>query len=243
MSDLEHLTYLIEQEVQTYVPAREVVDKLSGTTIVPIIGPFAVGKTTCIDAVESRHDLFGRSQSFTTRDLLPNEAPDTYRFLPNNKATLEGILKSIRLGELVQVAVHPTTKKIYGSDLRDYTNPYTMLDTLSTSMVDIERTGFGDVKPLALVAPELEWQARFRERSARITKSDLAKRLTEATTSLNWSLDPGQDFPWVVNADNRLNEAARDIVDITLGKKSPDKSNRRVEELLRFVQTLQSTLV
>ncbi len=243
MNELDNITNLIDKKAETYIPTEEVRAKLAEVTLVPLIGPVAVGKTTTMNFIEANYPSFGQCHGFTTRDLRPGEEPDTYRFLPHNHQTLENILYNMRRGELVQVAVHPTTRKIYGSNLEDYNKPFIMLDALATSIEDIERVGFGAVKPIVLITSTHDWQERLNQRMFNGGKKELADRLAEAMISLEWSLAQGSDIPWVVNADNHINNAAEEVVALTLENKSPDITNRHLgEELLKYVQSKQVEL-
>jgi guanylate kinase len=238
ISPVDDLKTAIQNFANTYTPSDEIIEHIKSITIVPIIGPFAVGKTTLIGEVESRYTDFGHSQGFTTRERRQGEDPDTYRFLEENRLNLNGILNDMYERDFVQVAVHPASRVIYGSSPEDYQSPFTMLDTLSNSMKDIKRTGFGDVKPIGLVAPFLNWQSRLDERVKQISSTEFKNRMVEAKHSLRWLLDQGPDFPWLVNADGQLCETADKLVGVVTLNEETDPDNRKVgEEILKFLNS------
>jgi guanylate kinase len=237
-SKTEDLKTAIEIFSKTYTPSQEVAEHIRPITAVPIIGPFCVGKTTLIGEVETKNPDFGHSQSFTDRHIRPGEDPDTYRWLARDRITYNEILNDMYEGKFVQIAVHPSSKTIYGSSVEDYQAPFTMLDTLSKAMDDIYRTGFGDVKPVGLVTPHNDWEPRLALRAKQISDQEFKDRLKEAGQSLIWLLDQGPDFPWLVNADGRLSQTADKLVRVVKEADQTDRNNRKVGEgLLEYLKS------
>jgi len=237
MNEVDRLTALILEEAHDYVPSSEVTEKLSQVTFVPVIGPFAVGKSTCIKEVERLNDDFGRVTGFTTRDPRPGEGPDEFHFLPHDIETLEGILSDARERKLVQVTVHPNTGRIYGSSINDYNRKNMMLELLYTVVADMRKIGFGAVKELVFVSPVVDWEHRFTERVETETETEIQKRLKEGRDSLVWSLEQGANIPWILNKKGSIQKAAQDIIDVTLGRTLPSSNGYTTGvELLRRIQ-------
>jgi guanylate kinase len=126
------MSEVILDEIRTrcavYEPNQDVLRHLEPITMIPIIGPFAVGKSTVMQTIVEQEADFGRVQSFTTRPQRSDEADNEYRFLDDSSETLGNILSDINSGKLVQYAIHPTTSAIYGSDLQDYQKPYAIIE-------------------------------------------------------------------------------------------------------------------
>lgn len=232
---IESLTSNIEEQIKYYRPSEEVAKVLDKTVFVPVIGPFAVGKTVCIQQTIKTDQDFGYVQGFTTREMRPDEEPDIYRFLPHSEDSLKNILRSIYYGELVQVSVHPSTGHLYGSETSDYTKPYSMLDTLANAMDSLEKLPFGGIRPVGLVATKQTWWKRLRERATIIPRTEIEKRFTEAIASLEWMLE--KDDLSFVNTAAPLEKVSAEVAAVAKGKLEPDARNRKVgEDLLRSIK-------
>ncbi len=235
---IEKLKLDVKAFAETYVPSDEVAKHLKTVTIVPIIGPFAVGKTSLISEIISRYPDFGHAQGFTTRDKRPDEDPETYRFIKENKINLNKIINDVIERNFVQIATHPVSNAVYGTSIEDYQAPFTLIAAFSSSMDDINRTGFGIVKPVGLVAPLSHWKTRIEVRKGQIDSIEYKNRLVEAKQSLTWLLDQGPNFPWLVNADGQLGKTADNLVSIVRGGAAFDHGNRKVgEQLLAYLES------
>lgn len=222
-----------------YEPSQEVSSALSDVTMVPIIGPVAVGKSTTMNAVCILDSEFGRVQSFTTRGIRAGEARDEYRWHDGSEEGLGQIRDAVEAGELVQYVVHPTTDVVYGSDLSDFGEPYAMLDALSTSIPPLRALPFKKMVEITLVADLYMWQLSFKQRRAQVDGAELYKRLQEGRRSLIWSLDQGDDMAWVENHFGKRERAAQDIIAIAKGTGEPDPSARYTgEQLLMNISRL-----
>lgn len=223
---------VIKSLERTYQPGPHVANHLQGITLVPLIGPSGIGKSTQIQAItELEHD-FGRVQSSTDRDPRPGEAPDQYKWLPRGPATYETIHQKIIGGNLVQFAVHPLTSRIYCSESGDYDKPFMMLDALHTAIEPIRRLPFKDMVEISLVITYNHYEERSRKRFSQVSPVEALKRRLEAVDSLVWSLDQGKDMIWVHNS--KLTKTAREIIGLAKGEREPNPHNRRIaEQLLR----------
>ncbi len=68
-----------------YQPGAAVTEQLGQVVMAPLIGPVAVGKSTCMDFVVGIDSEFGRVQSFTTRQRRLGEAATEFRFLEHSE--------------------------------------------------------------------------------------------------------------------------------------------------------------
>jgi hypothetical protein len=238
-STRQEIVEAIDEAARGYAPGEGVELILRRTILVPIIGPFAVGKTSCMRYIEDRYQPeFGRVRSFTTRSRRRGEEADTYHFRPHTKTTLREILESLEKKSLVQAAVHPSTGYVYGTYSSEYAYGYSMLDTLASAIDSISALPFGDIYPVGMVAPAADWLRRIGER-----KDNTSERIIEARSSLVWLLDQGPDLPWVVNADSRLRAAAEEVVGLVRREREPDPANRVIGELLlKSLDALEDTV-
>jgi hypothetical protein len=212
MSTVERFVNEISDLVDGYEASDEVTEALKQRELVPLIGPFAVGKSAIMHAAIELDSEFGRVQSFTTRSQRPNEDSSTYDFRGHNELTLAQIRDDIRDRSLVQVIVHPTTGNVYGSNIDCYGAPYSMLDTMPTSLPGLEVLPFRAIHKVAIAVPPEAWLGRLAERAGIGDENDLRKRVREGVANLKWSLDQGQELSWVVNGDRDIRDTADELI-------------------------------
>ena len=222
------------------MPGPAVAEQLNKITLANIIGPVAVGKTTCLNYISTHSTEFGRVQSFTTRPRREDDPEEDYRYLEHSQQTIVTIAQKVRSAELVQYAVHPTTGYIYGSVVSDYYRPYMMLAALADSISGLRRLPFKEVKGLCLITEPEEWLRRFAGRN---NKVDSQKRLVEGINSLEWCLDQGDSLPWVCNPAGmgRLADVCQEIQLIIKGNIQPSRSARDLGEklLATMIETVE----
>jgi guanylate kinase len=184
-------------------------DKLADKTLVMLIGPSAIGKSTLMNEVIRQNSDFGRVGGFTTRDPRPNDEPGQYRYL--DKPEVE---HKIAEHTLVQYAIFPTTGQIYGTEIEDYPAKYNLKDILANAVDDFRALPFERIVTISLTAPNEQWQKWFMDRYP--APSDEAnKRLGEATLSIDWSLRDPETY-WLENSTGNIQNAARELIDIVL---------------------------
>lgn len=230
----------LEQELAAlsrgYYPNPEVAGALEHVIMAPIIGPVAVGKSTCLAGITGANPDFARVQSFTTRDRDPRDAPNEYRFLGHDERALTELRDEARRGNLVQYQSHPTTGRIYGSDLSDYPRRYALLDALSDNVPKLRALPFKRVVEITMAAKPEEWAKRFEARTH--DKEEAQKRIKEGVRSLTWSLEQGSVMNWVVNGQGRIADTCTEVMGIVQGTQESDPRNRRVgERLLKMIKT------
>lgn len=186
-------------------------ESLSNKTLVMIVGPTAVGKSTLMHEVARLDSRFGYVRSFTTRPERDGEA-STYRHMSEHAAT-----RLYDEGKTVTFFRHPTTQVIYGTTAESYGHEFNLLDTLSGSVELYRSLPFERTITISLTTDPDEWlewiQNRFPNPSEERTK-----RLREAIASIEWSLSQAGDHYWVVNQPNDLQKSARRIIDIVSGR-------------------------
>lgn len=224
-----------------YEASTATLDALREKTMIPLLGPFAVGKTTLMDeVVQMHHSQFHRVRSFTTRKPRSGESLETYTFLEHSETTLRKIQEEAEKRELVQFMVHPNTGKVYGSTLDDYgTTPNVMLDIVPKALPPIEALPFKRIEKIEVVAVPQLWKDRMQQRFIDNDPTDIANRLTEADDNLTWALEQGDDITWLDNTTS-IHEGASSLKEIVDGEYSRSLDARFVgEALLREIQDLR----
>jgi guanylate kinase len=232
MPTVEELVSDLERRSLSYVPGPEIFESIPTHTIVPIIGPFAVGKTEVIWEIDANIEDFGRTKGFTTRPRRPDGEPaDNYYWRNHDVEDLTRIRNQVRDRKLVQFAVHPETGHVYGTGDASYKTPHVVIDTLASAAESMNKLPF-EVVEIGLVTPPNQWERQVFGRSQIMSEKELDQRLKEAAFSLRWLLDQGTRYNWVVNYRDQVPETAKEIAGIVVGECAPNPLSRHVGELL-----------
>lgn len=207
-------------------------DSLSDKTLVMIVGPTAVGKSSLMNEVVTLDADFARVSGFTTREQRSNDEPGLYRYLTNAAAR-----QLIEHGEVVQFAIHPTTGDMYGTQPQDYPRRFNLLDTLSTVVGGMQSLPFKNTVTFSLTTDPSAWRnwllARYPEPG-----EDRTKRLREAAQSIEWSLAQTSQHFWLVNRPNDLRTTADELIAVVRSQSGPTDPPPEASELLSTAQSL-----
>lgn len=208
---------------------------LADKTLVMIVGPAAIGKSTLMSRVVELDGMFAAVSGFTSRPKRANDETGRYRYITAND--IESVVSS---PETLQYAVHPTTRYIYGTQLQDYTATYNLLDTLSSVAEQLRHLPFKRTVTISLTAPYDDWQQWFFARYP-ISTPERQKRLKEAVTSIEWSIAQSQHH-WLVNHRSDLDGAAENLIRIVTEGTAENQTEARqaAEDLLFTVKSLLS---
>lgn len=221
----------LEEEQHKYAPSNQVARQLENKTLVMVVGPACAGKTTVIDEVSKTDGRFGIVGSFTTRDPRADEGGKKFAYIPHTDEGLEKLFRRIKNKEVVQYMVHPTTKHIYGSDVSDFAGEYNLLDAIASSVDQLRTLPFKHTRIIGLVAGTSQWLFWFNSRFP-AGHPERENRGREAVTSLRWLLgQPYGNVRWVINEQDKAEDAARETVRISLSESKGDMHGYRQAEL------------
>ncbi len=145
----------------TYVPCDEVRDELRQKSIIMLVGPSAIGKSTIMETVTGIDGDFAIAGTFTSRDPRPDEGGKSYTYIAHTDEGLKPIFDKIRRREVVQYAIHPANLTVYGTDVSDYPSDISMLDVLSGAVDGFHKLPFRTSPVVGLVAQPDTWQRWF----------------------------------------------------------------------------------
>ena len=195
---------------------------LKDKTLVMIVGPSAIGKSTLMNEVVRQSDSFKRVSGFTTRAPRADDEPGLYRYISNEETK-----ERIRENKLVQYAIHPSTGVIYGTEPSDYPGTYNLRDTLSSVVLELRTLPFRTSITISLTAPAEQWREQFLMRHPKQSQ-DALKRLTEAKLSIEWSLAQTNNHVWLNNPRGELQYTAQRLIAIvSQGQTGDDGTNAR----------------
>lgn len=216
----------LERRQNDYVPGDTIKKQLESKTLILVVSPTSMGKSTVIKRVTELDERFGVVGSFTTRDPRPDESGKKFTYIPHTEEGLNSLFQRIEKHEVVQYMIHPTTKHIYGTDISHYPKQYNMLDYIYSGIEGIRRLPFAASPVISIVAEPSQWVFWMNQRYPG-GHPERHKRLDEAMLCFRWLLaQPIQTVHWVVNKDGQLDQSAQEVIRIGLGSHTNDLSGR-----------------
>jgi ribose 1,5-bisphosphokinase PhnN len=225
-----------------YMPNATIAHELDAENLVMFVGPAAVGKSFLMNRLAEQDIDFGRVAVFTSRDARPDDESGMFRYIPHDDAHISQLLDKIDAGDVVQYAVHPTSGRMYGSEITDYTKPFNMLATLSDIVNPLRRLPFQTTRVIGLAVDPDVWLRRFYDRYVEPSEEQ-RKRLNEAVGSLQWLLDPANvhEITWVDNTSSDETAAVQSVIDTVKRNKPSDTATLRIAQTM--LQRLRKELV
>lgn len=202
---------------------------LHDKTLVMLVGPSAIGKSTVMNQVTKLDQRFSRVKSFTTRHPRANDEPDQYFYL--QAGDLDQLAST---GDIVSQVTFPTTGQTYGTLLSSYPGNYNLLDTLANSVETYRQLPFKATTAISLTTTASTWLEWFLSRYP-APSDEAEKRLQEARLSIGWSLDQAQDHRWLIN-DSDANQVAQKLVDMTINNLPGDDGSRQARAILNIIE-------
>lgn len=194
-----------------YAPSDDVKAQLSGLTLVAIIGPTGVGKSTIIEKSGIPY-----VKSDMTRALRPEEKDGVDI---NQRSDYDKLWEELCAGEFAQYLI-AHTNEFYGTKASSYPKDGAcIMPIVTTALAAFEALGFGKIIKVYIVPPSFEeWQDRIKKHGA----TDLEGRMIEARESLGNAL-AADDYIFLMNDD--ITAAMEDLHNIVNGMADMDKSS------------------
>lgn len=233
---IEKRLIVAHENETTYRPNDEICAKLSEKTLVMVVGPVAIGKSFLMNHVAEAEPDFSRVSVFTTREHRSDDEPGMFHCIPHDNENLDKLLGKIERREVVQYAVHPTSGRIYGSEITDHPNMFNMLPTLSSVVEHLRSLPFKNTVVVGLAAEPSAWKQRIDERYP-TESAERTKRLKEAVASIDWLLENSY-VKMIDNTSENPATAVQSIVNIVKYNQDGDPTARRyAEEMRKLVAT------
>lgn len=204
---------------------------LSEKTLVMLISPSAMGKSTIVHETLARDTRFRRVRSFTTRPPRPNDEPNQFFYFSDEQ------LESMRnAGNIISEVTFPTTGQTYGTIAESYAGDYCVLETLANSVEQYRGLDFARSVAISITADAKTWRQRFLDRYPEPTE-DALKRLNEARLSVQWSLSQSTDHAWLLN-NTPADTVARKLIEIVVDGTPGDDGAQAARGCLDIIDTL-----
>ncbi|HEU5121619.1 MAG TPA: hypothetical protein VFT59_02140 [Candidatus Saccharimonadales bacterium] len=222
---------------KTYRPSQTISHTLGRKNLIMFVAPVACGKTFIMNHIVELDKRFGRVPVFTTREPRADDDMGMFRTLPHDEEHIASILQKVKAGTVVQYAVHPTSERVYGSEIQDYPAEYNMLATLSNVVEQMKQLPFQKVFIVGLVTRPEAWLSWFTKRYPK-PNQEKQKRQQEALQSLTWLINNSNIIIWAENIDNQPTKTAHTIIDAILYNKREDK-RALAEELFHAIKEMK----
>lgn len=246
MTSHESVLTTIRAAAPEYTPADSTRQLFRDKCFVPLIGPFATGKSSIASAAADLSPNFCHVTSFKTRQPRPGEPASGPHFVdPTNLAAVQRLQRDVEAGRLVNIAIHPTTGDVYGTRPEAFNGEYCLLETMPSFVKDFSLCNFRNIVPVTVVTEPEEWFMRISDRYAdrRSNRTnELRARLDEGISNLTDSLaDPASI--WLNNTARTVESAAEELIAITSLDYRPPDANRRIgQALLDAMEDFRGTM-
>ncbi len=227
-----------EKQALSYLPSKEVAESIKNKSLVMLVAPAVTGKSHLIKEMAKQDSDFHTMPIFTTRDSRPDDDPRYFHIIPHTEEGLGRLLDSIEAKQVVQYAVHPTTKHIYGTVASDYPGRFNLLATLSHTVAPLQKLPFASTHVIGLVTEPHTWKQWFIARYPDVS-SERTKRLNEAIFSLEWLIDHDTEVHWAINRQDKASTVATSIINEVKYNQSNGKSGSKMAKgMLAIAQAL-----
>lgn len=221
---------------ETYTPSEKVIQALAGKTIVMVVGPAGIGKSTTMNAAVDQDPRLHRVPSFTTRAQRIDDEPGMYHYVATDQ-DYEKLERDIAHKNVVQYGVSPVKDVVYGTYAEDYLREYNLKDVWFSAVSEFEKLNFKEKIVVGLVAAPEDWQAWLDKRFSPGDPEALS-RLDEAELCLPWLIER-KDVKWLQNKNDSLDQSALDLIDICLGGQGIDDGDKLAKAMLAAVPKLK----
>lgn len=211
----------------SYRPDPAIARQLADKTIIMLVGATCEGKSTLMREAARLNPRFGLCGTFTTRQPRDSDGPH-YTYYDYTDEGLKPLFAKVQAGTLVQCTVN-FNLQVYGSELKDYTYEYNLLDVFSSAVPGFQKLGFGKLYTTTIVSRPEAWLKRFEERFPRGHEQRAARR-DEAIESFRWSLAQTTGHFWIENIENDPRAGAQAIIDIVLAGGQGNPTARKLCE-------------
>lgn len=225
----------LKNEEPLYEPSDNVKRRMSEKSLIALIGPSAVGKSTIArEIIRAGGSEFSEVSSAMTRRRRPDD-PSGYQ-TADEGFTIERGLELIHAHAVTNYSIHPSGN-IYATLPESFPTPYNILPLLPGSVAAMQKAGFKKVYPFYIVSSV---EALEKQLADRALDPSFAARLSEGRNSLVWALAHKNELSFIENKYGEPQEAARRIISL-LDELQPEaereKGSLGAEAMLAYISS------
>jgi guanylate kinase len=223
----EELLSQLPKLVEGYQPSPEVLKRIGNITLMMLVGPSGVGKSTLIE-----HSGFNFVPSDTTRDPRPYEQEGIDMYF---RRDYEGVIADIKSGRFVQIALF-TTGDMYATKDTSYPESGVAIMPVMADVIPIFRSlGFKKTITAFVTPPSFtEWMRRLDTND--LTQDQRNRRLREAVISFKFALaDDQTHFVLCSDVDSATNQL-KDLLNNKIDYKRETKARQIAQSLLNTLK-------
>lgn len=214
----------LRREEALYEPSADVKQRMAEKSLVALIGPSAVGKSTvACEVIHQGGDAFSEAYSSVTR---PRRADDPAGYQTADEGfTIQRALELIRQREVTNYAIHPSGN-IYATLPENFPATYNLLPLLPGSFAAMQKAGLKAVHAVYIVTSV---QALERQLADREGDPSFGARLHEGIRSLEWGLANKNQLSFIENIHGQPSVAAARIMALLSEEQPTEEKEQGVE--------------
>lgn len=227
---------MLRSEQSAYAPSAHIANFLNSKTVVMLVGPAAIGKSTIMNKAVELDPRLHRVPSFTTRPRRINDEPGMYHYIASDEE-FEKLAHDIMNKKVVQYGVSPVKDVVYGTYIKDYLREYNLKDVWYSGVEEFEKLNFKSKIVVGLVSDPKEWSVWFQQRFA-IDDPEATSRLDEAELCLPWLIER-KNVCWLQNKNEDSEEVGLKLIDICLGGQGQEGGEQLAQDMLGAITELR----
>lgn len=203
----DQLATQIAGKRSSYRPSKQTLSHIAGKTLVMLIGPTGIGKSSIIEHVVSQEPSYERVTIVTTRNRKPEDPVG--HLTADEGIDYQTILRMIEKGELIEFSIN-TNGHVYSQTAAGFPGTVNLMALLPSGVEPLRHVGFGRTISCYIVAEATSWKEWLS--SSRSSYHDLEARLDEAITSIDYALEHRDDPLFFLNQPGQLDDTAASII-------------------------------
>lgn len=194
----------LKAEENSYQPSDAVKQRMADKSLIALIGPSAVGKSTIAkEIIRLGGSEFSEVLSAMTRRRRSDD-PAGYQ-TADEGFTIERALELIHARAVTNYAIHPSGN-IYATLPESFPSRYNILPLLPGSVETMRKAGFEAVHMLYIVTTI---EALESQLAGRVNDPSFAARVSEGCDSLRWGLEHSDEVSFIQNIYGQPEAAAQ----------------------------------